>query len=104
MADGTTTPFLDFVLNLGDTPSLILSPPTNVTDVNKGIPYSEERIGDQERVRKLEELRDRVYTARVNSFHWNTTTTFELNGDYRPGGNENARLEVEEVFDHLNQD
>lgn len=76
--------FLKFVPDLRETPSMKFSPLDNVAEVNKCLRSCEERINSREKQESLEELRDKVYSPRVDTFHWNLDITFELNGDYIP--------------------
>ena len=79
--------FLKFAPDLRETPMTDTTPPDNVLEVNKHIRSSEHRVKSVEKVRRLEELRDRIYTRRKLQFHWDLSTAFEETGDYKPGCN-----------------
>lgn len=74
--------FLKSVPDLSLTPPTETSPPDNVTELNKCLNSMEERIRNSEKMNQLKALRDRVYSRRVDCFHWNLQECFEMNGCY----------------------
>ena len=78
--------FLKFTPDLRRTPATDTTPPDNVLEVNKHFRSCEHRMQSTEKLRLLEELRDRVYTRRQQPFHWNIESCLEENGDYLLSG------------------
>ena len=68
--------------DLATTPPTVTRVPDNILEINRHLNSVEERIRDPSKMEELRRLRNRVYTARSDSFHWDLDNSYEENGDY----------------------
>lgn len=61
---GTT--FLKFTLNLKNTPSLIMKSTSDVAEVNDILHSKERRVNLRDKMKDLYQLRDRIFTERID--------------------------------------
>ncbi len=85
--------FLKFPPDLSSTPPLNITEISGIEEVNKRFNSEEQRINSTAKMRQLIELRDYVYRARTEKFHWNLKTCVELS---------NMRLDVGNVVSNGN--
>lgn len=76
-------------------------PPDNVLEVNKHLESVEDRIGSQENMQSLLKLKEKVYKRRVEAFHWDLTSCFELRGDYIGITNSGGSRNLVTAEDHI---
>lgn len=63
--------------DLSKTPNLQIKCPDGLNDVNKRFWTEEQRINDVDKMIELSDLRDFVFKARVDPFHWDLSTSVE---------------------------
>ena len=79
---GNAKGFLTRLPNLARTPPTTTTVAPNLTEVTKCFEAVEERIRDARKMESLRNLRDRIYTRRVDPFHWDLSDSFETMGAY----------------------
>lgn len=72
--------FLKFTPDLMKTPPTPATSPKDFEEICKRFRSEETRINSTSKMRELRELRDHVYTTRLEAFHWNLRAVFELRG------------------------
>lgn len=77
--------------DIEDTPSLKVKCPDGLEDVNKRIWSEDERINDADKLIDLHELRDFVFCARTDPFHWDLTDLVETEFKRRKDSQEDQR-------------
>ena len=86
---------------LSETPPTVTKVLPNFKEVSKCIAAADERIGNEEKLTSLYQLRDRVYTIRTIPFEWDLQIAVELNGDYRRTEDGEARQKHSEDSNYL---
>jgi len=72
--------FLLFTPNIAATPPTLTVPPNDFAEVGRQLAVAEGRIANTSKVAELELLKEHVYTARSDPFHWNWDAAPEANG------------------------
>lgn len=74
---GVAITFLKFVPNLSETPPEQLTEPEDVHKINLRIQSEEARIGSDQKLHTLYNLRDLIYRTRKSKFHWDLSSVVE---------------------------
>ena len=77
------------------TPSNIIRSPPDRHEVLLRFRSEESRVNNNSKMDQLHELLRQVYEEREDSFHWNLTECFEMNGMYRKGNRNVVPMEEE---------
>lgn len=78
ITNDSTKSFIFCCPSLLETPSTTTNPPPDLNEVNQRLRSEEGRINSTDKMADLYSLRDRIYQARTDSFHWDVRTGLEL--------------------------
>lgn len=70
--------FISFTPNFNKTPPLKINCPDGVQEVTKRLISEEGRINNENKMAELQELRDFVFSSRMDDFHWDLHSAVEI--------------------------